>query len=1146
LEFFPAVPEPRLSVVIIAHEIRVDSVRVLRRRQEDRDGRFEIVYVLNGSRAVEAEQVRPYVDTVVELTENTGASFARTVGAVFAKAPVLFFLDDDAIPERGCVAAHIDEFERFDVIAVRGAILPKTNNPLNELAKHYHLGDRRFPIHADVEGNTSYLDRTFFAVGGWDDEIVFGGGGIDLAFRLLQVDPDRRHQIYSPVPVVYHDYAANEEHLAKKHKKQTESRERLHRKHPNYDTLKHAWRSFRDKEHLVMPKVPGSRPPTNGSDAPTARPTASTTSADAGPFVTIAIPTYNRARFLEEAVRSALDQTYPRLEVLVVDDGSTDDTALLARGFGDSRVRYVAKEHTGGPDTRNRCIAEARGEFVLWLDSDDVLLADTLALYVAELRRSPGIDVLYGNLLVADEQLRVQEVWSYDDYHGWSEALLSESVIENRIPNGGTLVRRSCYERFGPYNTSFARSHDYEFWSRLAAEGEVKSIGTEVAIYRRHEESLTRLRRPADTRHEANTVKGLVSRHPLSLLFPFCYPAGRASAAGDARAWSIASLLMAKYGDNKTAVLYARRSVEAADIGRNVELLRILEVLDGANPAPQRNAARQDDEIGGLIDTAKRQYAADRVHACAKACARLSEIQPEAPETLLLSAMSLRRWGAAADAMTAYQCLIRRLCATAYAAAVSAEIPLETAAPPVSSAARTSIVRRLAERLAPVFGLGSIPEPIVADTVEFALRVADAADPATFLALHLQGQTPLFFGMLGVLEDILAAEPDPVLADALPRVRAGLAGKAPAPTSRKPGYSFCIITGGTRPEKVVRQIASIRALGLEHYEILVGGDVGHVPDDVRKVDLAQTAKAGRLGRMRNALARLATYDHLIVADDDLVFDLNFADGLKRFGEGYEVMAVRILNTDGTRFWDWACTGGLKGSVLLDYWEADPHVYVTGGICVLKTDVLDHVEWDELKGFYEREDVDFSNRLKAAGHTIRYNVFSAVTHDDDRYSRVGRCVYRFDHLLGDILPNQAGRPGAETTEMLLEARRMAGSAPERIAAVADVARRLGVHLPAATPHRPAPTPEPVTPTSRADATAPAPAAPLSTTAPADPTRSSEATTTRVESTTVDWIGTFLDHGSLSHVNREFTEALQSRPGMLVRRVAKAPPLSKGST
>src|SRR5690606_39840715 len=63
-------------------------------------------------------------------------------------------------------------------------------------------------------------------------------------------------------------------------------------------------------------------------------------------------------------------------------------------------------------------------------------------------------------------------------------------------------------------------------------------------------------------------------------------------------------------------------------------------------------------------------------------------------------------------------------------------------------------------------------------------------------------------------------------------------------------------------------------------------------------------------------------------------------------------------------WDWATTGGTKGSVLLDYWDADPNAYITGGICVLKTEVLERVQWDDSRGFYESEDVDFSTRLKA--------------------------------------------------------------------------------------------------------------------------------------------------------------------------------------
>ena len=68
-------------------------------------------------------------------------------------------------------------------------------------------------------------------------------------------------------------------------------------------------------------------------------------------------------------------------------------------------------------------------------------------------------------------------------------------------------------------------------------------------------------------------------------------------------------------------------------------------------------------------------------------------------------------------------------------------------------------------------------------------------------------------------------------------------------------------------------------------------------------------------------------------------------------------------------------------------------------------MLDRVTWDDLRGFYQREDVDFSSRAKAAGLEIRYNAFSTVVHDDDRYSRVGRVIYRFENLLQEALEHR---------------------------------------------------------------------------------------------------------------------------------------------
>ncbi|MEW6304181.1 MAG: glycosyltransferase family 29 protein [Verrucomicrobiota bacterium] len=274
----------------------------------------------------------------------------------------------------------------------------------------------------------------------------------------------------------------------------------------------------------------------------------------------------------------------------------------------------------------------------------------------------------------------------------------------------------------------------------------------------------------------------------------------------------------------------------------------------------------------------------------------------------------------------------------------------------------------------------------------------------TFQELLAEGkeETGVFWGMarscaaLGDLaaarmgcECVLALEPEN--ADAL-RLLRRLNGETTR--GREPGWSFCLITNGRRPEKLHAEIASIRALNMPRCEILVGGEPPPGLDaDIRVVPAVDAARDGRLGEMRNRLVEAARYDHLVVADDDLLFHEDFFRGIQAFGPDWDVMCVRLLNPDGTRFWDWATHGGPRGHRLLDYTETDPHLYVTGGLCIMKAHVAGRVAWDDGRGFYQGEDLDFSARLRAAGIVPRFNPHSSVTHDDPRYTRRGHVVAR---------------------------------------------------------------------------------------------------------------------------------------------------------
>ena len=248
------VETPEASIVVISWRLHPDTLINFQMLELQRDEDFELIFVDNGGKPGEFDTLKPFINTYVRLNSNAGAYLARNIGAVFAKAPVLIFLDDDGISWENFVHSHIEAHRTYDVIAVRGAIMPKTHNPLNQQAKHYYPGERCFPIFADVEGNVSYKATAFFSVKGWDDEIRFGGGGFDLSRRLLNLEPDKRKQIYSPHPRIYHDYACDDEHLRNKREKQDRSRKYLRRKHPDYDKFLESWNPYRRREDLLIPK----------------------------------------------------------------------------------------------------------------------------------------------------------------------------------------------------------------------------------------------------------------------------------------------------------------------------------------------------------------------------------------------------------------------------------------------------------------------------------------------------------------------------------------------------------------------------------------------------------------------------------------------------------------------------------------------------------------------------------------------------------------------------------------------------------------------------------------------------------------------------------------------------------------------------
>jgi glycosyltransferase involved in cell wall biosynthesis len=237
------------------------------------------------------------------------------------------------------------------------------------------------------------------------------------------------------------------------------------------------------------------------------------------PLVSIVIPCYNQGRFLRQAIDSCLGQTHRTIEVVVFDDGSTDDTAQIASEAAarDSRVRVMTSRNLGLGAARNRAMAACSGEYVNFLDADDWLRPDKLERQLSVLERTADIGVVLCDIEQVDEHGRPLggpgvQLSRLMDPDGLFEALLETGLFPPHVP----LVRRSLVERAGGFceDRAVAGHADYLLWLTIAAQGARTAVlDDRLAVYRRTSASMS-----MDEAHmSASRVKALSK---LAGMFP--------------------------------------------------------------------------------------------------------------------------------------------------------------------------------------------------------------------------------------------------------------------------------------------------------------------------------------------------------------------------------------------------------------------------------------------------------------------------------------------------------------------------------------------------------------------------------------------------------------------------------------------------
>ena len=208
-----------------------------------------------------------------------------------------------------------------------------------------------------------------------------------------------------------------------------------------------------------------------------------------GPLVSVVIPAHNYGRYLAGAVESALGQTYAPLEVIVVDDGSTDDTAEVLGRFA-GRIRVLRLDGRGVAIARNAGLFAAEGEYVLFLDADDLLLPEAVAHLAGHLQARPEVDAAYGLWYQCDTRLQKAFIVRSPIRDG---QVLPRLFLGNIVATpSAMLLRRQTLIAAGGFDRGLTFTADWEMWLRLARRGhKFGAVPRPVAVYRIHARSMS-------------------------------------------------------------------------------------------------------------------------------------------------------------------------------------------------------------------------------------------------------------------------------------------------------------------------------------------------------------------------------------------------------------------------------------------------------------------------------------------------------------------------------------------------------------------------------------------------------------------------------------------------------------------------------
>ena len=204
--------------------------------------------------------------------------------------------------------------------------------------------------------------------------------------------------------------------------------------------------------------------------------------------ISVIIPAYNSGEFLTEAIQSALSQQYSNIEIIVVNDGSTDNTLDLALGFGE-RITLVDQINSGAASSRNNGAKVAKGEYLAFLDADDVWLPDKLALQIEKIRA--GFPIVYSNRYnfgeIGDLPLIQTEIMELPEGNIWNLLLKG-----NMITTSSVIIKKTIFDEFSGFDPALPPCEDWDLWLKCAEIYPVGCCLEPLVKYRMHPGGISR------------------------------------------------------------------------------------------------------------------------------------------------------------------------------------------------------------------------------------------------------------------------------------------------------------------------------------------------------------------------------------------------------------------------------------------------------------------------------------------------------------------------------------------------------------------------------------------------------------------------------------------------------------------------------